>query len=199
MVSASGHPTDESAATQPRLSDGLRALFEREGLLRFAASGDEAGNVEVQERGPVVALGPGDADYVAPPDPESTGYPRTSVDALSLDEYNAFLFAWLERAAEAGLVRCAQCGKPLLAGDDLADADTWDAIMIEQELVAWLAVHFDCKRKIAKKLKGMHPFELAVATPPALDLSDVVVQETSAVQTADDDAFEGPEGRVDED
>lgn len=195
--------TPESSTHEPptahehdNLPDGLRALFEREGLMRFAVQGDAEGNVEVWERGPLVALGPGDTDFIAPPVPETTGYPGKPSAEMTLDEYNAFLFVWLERAVAAGLVRCAQCGKPLLAGDDLADADTWDAIMIEKELVAWMAVHFDCKRKIAKKLKGMNPFELAVAASPALDLSDATVPEVpppAEVADADDGTDEEDE------
>ncbi|HZC77988.1 MAG TPA: hypothetical protein VE258_09585, partial [Ktedonobacterales bacterium] len=55
--------------------------------------------------------------------------------------------------------------------DDLPDPDTWDAIFVEKELVAWMAVHFDCKKWLAKKLKGMHPFELSAGEAPVYDLS----------------------------
>lgn len=163
------------------VSADLDALFEREGLMRHLAVGDVDGAVEVRACGPVVMLGPGDADAVAAPDPVRTGFPGKPASAMSLEEYNAFLFVWLERAVERGLVRCSQCGKVLLAGDDLPDAETWDAILIEKELVAWMAVHFDCKKKIAKKLKGMNPFELKVAPPPEIDLSDAVIPEQHSV------------------
>jgi hypothetical protein len=151
--------------------DALRALFAAEGLLRYMALGDASGAVVETERGPLVALGPSDDDFVWPPNPDHLGYPGTPLCEMTLDQYNIFLYRWLEAAVRAGDVRCAYCGKPLCDADDLPDVETWDAIFVERELVAWMAVHFDCKRWIGKKLKGMHPFELAPQAPPAYDLS----------------------------
>lgn len=90
---------------------------------------------------------------------------------MTLDDYHVFLYRWLEASARAGDLRCVYCGKTLRDDDDLADEETWDAFLIEKELVAWMAAHFDCKRWIAKKLKGMHPFELPAREPPIYDLS----------------------------
>lgn len=153
------------------MNAALRALFESEGLMRYAVSADEHGEVTEEERGPLVAMGSGDGDYVAAPDPDENRADGSPTAAMTLDDYNAFLFHWLEAAAEAGDLRCANCGKDILPGDDLPDPDTWDAIFIEKELVAWMAVHFDCKRWLAKKLKGLHPFELRPGTPRRYDLS----------------------------
>jgi len=88
-------------------------------------------------------------------------------------------------ATAAPEVRCANCGKPILAGDDLPDPDTWDAIFIEKELVAWMVVHFDCKKWLAKKLKGMHPFDLSPSCPPLYDLSDLPDQVDMATTRAE--------------
>ncbi|MGH2485885.1 MAG: hypothetical protein ACRDHE_07735, partial [Ktedonobacterales bacterium] len=63
------------------------------------------------------------------------------------------------------------------------DLETWDAIFVEKELVAWMVVHFDCKRWLAKKLKGVNPYELGCAEPPTFDLSAV-----AAVLSATDGA-----------
>lgn len=154
---------------------GLREWFDREGMMRYAALGDERGEVVELARGPLVALGPGDGDFVAPPHPAATGYPGKPLAEMTLDDYHHFLFSWLEAAVAASDVRCAQCGKRILPGDDLPDPDTWDAILIEKEIVAWMTVHFDCKKKIAKKLKGLHPFELEPRATPCYDLSHVTL------------------------
>jgi len=152
----------------------LRALFAGEGLLRYHAIGEPSGEVVEDERGPLVALGPADEDFALPPDPDRAGWPGKPLREMTLDDYNVFLYRWFEAAARAGDVRCAYCGKPVREpddGEDLPDEETWDAIFVEKELVAWMVVHFDCKRWIAKKLKGMHPFELIARDPPFYDLS----------------------------
>ncbi|MFI5272227.1 MAG: hypothetical protein ACHQ4H_04240, partial [Ktedonobacterales bacterium] len=146
------------------------AWFEREGLLRYDVVAEADGDVTEDVRGPLVALGPRDADFVAAPHPAQSGWPGKPLDTMTMDDYNVFLYRWLEAAVAAGDVRCVQCGKMLVDGDDLPDPDTWDAILIEQELVAWMAVHFDCKKLLAKKIKGMHPFDLHPRPAPVYDL-----------------------------
>ncbi len=155
------------------MDDGLRDWFEGEGLLRYAVICDETGEVQEAWRGPVVALGPRDEDFVEAPSPDYARFPGKRLRDMDMEDYNQFLFRWLERAVENGHIRCANCGKLILAGDDLPDPDTWDAIFIEKELVAWMIVHFDCKKWLAKKLKGMHPFDLTPAEPPVYDLADL--------------------------
>ena len=156
---------------QEHLDEELRALFAAEGLLRYMALGDETGEVVDAERGPLILLGPGDADAVLPPNPDELGYPGRTLGEMTLDQYNIFLYRWFEAAVDAGDVRCAYCGKPIRDADDLPDAETWDAIFVEKELVAWMVLHFDCKRWLSKKLKGMHPFELSPRPAPRYDLS----------------------------
>jgi hypothetical protein len=172
-------PGRETGHVPSRESDAgpdqdLRALFAAEGLLRCMALGDESGEVIEAECGPLVLLGPSDADAVLPPNPDRLGYPGERMAHMTLDQYNVFLYRYFEAAVRAGDVCCAYCGKPIREaeeGEDLPDAETWDAIFIEKELVAWMVLHFDCKRWIGKKLKGMHPFELTPRAAPRYDLS----------------------------
>lgn len=158
-----------------RMDHDLRAWFAAEGLLRYAVIGDEHGEVVELVRGPMVALGARDDDFVEAPHPDATGFQGKPLREMRMEEYNQFLFLWLEQAVALGDVYCAHCGMRILPGDDLPDPDTWDAIFIEKELVAWMLVHFDCKRWLAKKLKGMHPFDLTPRQPPRYDLSQVEV------------------------
>lgn len=170
------------------LRDELRAWLDAEGLMRYTLEGTEDGEVTEAACPPVVFLGPGDDDAVVPPDPASTGYPGKPLAQMTLDDFNTFLFAWFEVAAAFGAVRCANCGKPILVGDDLPDPETWDAIFVEKELVAWMLVHFDCKRWLAKRLKGRTPYDLAPGDPPLLNLSHVEVPETTTIEGENDAA-----------
>ena len=51
-----------------------------------------------------------------------------------------------------------------------------------------MAVHFDCKKPLPKKLKGLHPFELHPGPPPHFDLSGLSVRETLPAEAVDEDA-----------
>jgi hypothetical protein len=156
----------------------LREWFDREGLTRRQIEYSEPEGIIERVCDPLIALGPGDGDFVSAPHPAACAWPGIPLHTMTLDDYNVFLFRWLEAAVRLGLVRCAHCGKRILAGDDLPDPDTWDAIFIEKELVAWMLVHFDCKRWLAKKLKGMQPFDLLASPPPHIDLSALTPDET---------------------
>jgi hypothetical protein len=155
------------------LDERLNALFEAEGLLRARIIAEPDGRIVEEERSPLILLGPEDADAYLPPSPAMTGYPGKPLMRMSLDDYHVFLYRWFEAAARAGDLRCVYCGTYLRDADDLSDEETWDAFLIEKDLVAWMAAHFDCKRWIAKKLKGMHPFELPAREPPVYDLSSL--------------------------
>ena len=137
---------------------GFMRLFQAEGLLRARIVAEPDGHVVEEERPPLVLLGPDDDDAYLPPSPAATGYPGKPLAQMTLDDYHVFLYRWLEAAARADDLRCVYCGKTLRDDDELADEETWDAFLIEKELAAWMAAHFDCKRWISKKLKGMHPF-----------------------------------------
>ncbi|HEU5439572.1 MAG TPA: hypothetical protein VFU88_09805 [Ktedonobacterales bacterium] len=169
--------------------------FEREGLLRYAVTADETGEVIEDVRPPLVALGPRDGDFSIAPSPDRLGWPGKPLAEMSMDDYNVFLYRWLEAAVAAGAVRCANCGKRIINGEDLPDPETWDAILIEKELVAWMVVHFDCKKWLAKKIKGMHPFDLSPRLPPEYDLSGAELPAaSSALPPEADAADDGIEG-----
>ncbi|MGO8946305.1 MAG: hypothetical protein ACLQUY_01315 [Ktedonobacterales bacterium] len=155
------------------MDDELLLWFEHEGMLRYRVESDEMGKVSEETRPPAIALGPRDEDWVWTPHPGRQQYPWKSLEHMTLDDFNNYLYRWFEEAVRHGVVRCAHCGKLLIDGDDLPDADTWDAILVEKELVGWLAVHFDCKKQLPKRLKGLHPFELEPKLPPLYDLSHV--------------------------
>jgi hypothetical protein len=155
------------------LDERLNTLFAAEGLLRARIIAEPDGCILEEERSPVILLGPDDDDTYLPPSPAMTGYPGKPLTQMSLDDYHVYLYRWFEAAAQAGDLRCVYCGKLLRDADDLSDDETWDAFLIEKDLVAWMAAHFDCKRWIAKKLKGMHAFELPAREPPVYDLSSL--------------------------
>jgi hypothetical protein len=179
-------PERDQEPDQEYLDEELRMLFEGEGLLRYMALGDESGEVTDAERGPLILLGPSEADAVLPPNPDTLGYPGRKLGEMTLDQYNIFLYRWFEAAVRAGDVRCAYCGKPIRDAEDLPDAETWDAIFVEKELVAWMVLHFDCKRWLSKKLKGMHPFELPSRAAPRYDLSTLDLALTERPVESDD-------------
>jgi hypothetical protein len=157
------------------VDDELMRWFEREGLVRYAVYGEPDGGVTEVARGPLVALGPYDDDYYLAPHPERLGYRLKPLREMSFDDFQAFMLSWFEHAIRAGDARCADCDRLILATtDDMADADTWDAIFVEKELVAWMLCHFDCKKQLPRRLKGRHPFELRPRPAPAYDLSDEI-------------------------
>src|SRR5262245_7271867 len=92
----------ETAVTEHLVDDEQRAWYRSEGLMRYAVSADECGNVAEDERPPVVALGPHDDDFIWAPAPEVQGYPGKSLRDMSLDDYNIFIYRWLEAAVRAG-------------------------------------------------------------------------------------------------
>ncbi len=153
------------------VDDDLRAWFDREGLMRYALEGGEHGEIAEVVAPPVVYMGPGDDDVVLAPHPEANRYRAVPLGEMTVDDFNNFMFRWFEAAVARGDIRCANCGKPIAAGEDLPDPETWDALFVEKELVAWMLVHFDCKKWLAKRLKGRTPFDLTPGAPPDYDLS----------------------------
>jgi hypothetical protein len=157
------------------VEDDLQRWFEREGLVRYAAFGEPDGSVVEVALGPVVALGPYDDDFYLAPHPEPLGYRVKQLSDMSFDDFQAFMLSWFEHAVRAGDARCANCDRPIKETvDEMPDAETWDAIFIEKELVAWMLCHFDCKKQLPKRLKGRHPFELELRPAPTYDLSDEI-------------------------
>ena len=157
------------------MDDILLHWFEREGLVRYAAYGEPDGTVTEVARGPLVALGPHDSDFFFAPHPERLGYRVKRLHDMSFDDFQAFMLSWFEHAIREGDARCASCDRVILqTSDDMEDAETWDALFVEKELVGWMLCHFDCKKQLPRQLKGRHPFELAPRPAPAYDLSDEV-------------------------
>ena len=154
------------------------AWFDAQGLIRYSVTGEATGEVIEQTRGPLVAMGPSDEDFVrrATPRRESLAW-----QAALGDEHGRLQCLHVSLAGSLGgrgNIRCAHCGKRILAGDDLPDADTWDALFVEKESVAWMLAHFDCKRWLAKRLKGLQPFELSTNPAPTFDLSTLSLADT---------------------
>ena len=180
------------AVGEVSVDDDLMRWFEREGLVRYAAYGEPGGTVVEVARGPLVALGPHDADYRQAPHPDQQGYRVKPLAAMAMEDYQAFILSWFEHAVRAGDLRCANCDKDILpTTDDMPDAETWDAIFIEKELVAWMVCHFDCKRLLPRHLKGRHPFELEAPAAPVYDLSDEIYgAPTPQTPASDGDAAE---------
>src|SRR5579862_3323423 len=81
-----------SAGEHHGMRSDLRAWFEREGMLRYAVVGEVSGEVVEQQRVPMVALGPGDADFVEAPHPARASYPGRPLGEMSLEDYNRFVF-----------------------------------------------------------------------------------------------------------
>lgn len=161
----SSYLTDSTAQhTDPR----LLGWFQDHGLCRVAVEGDPDGDVVEVIAPPVLLLGRDPHDVRACPNPDMLGYPDKILADMSLDDYHIFLLRWLTRAVDAGLCACFVCKQPI---SNTNAGAPWDGIFIEKELVAWLMIHFDCKRGLAREFKGYHPFELVARPPEAFDVS----------------------------
>ncbi len=148
----------------------LLAWFAREGLLLqnvITAPDDPAHDeVKVLVRAPIIALGRAYEDFRECPDPLLFGYPESSLDMMSLDDFHQFVYQWFERAVTAGKGRCFVCNREL----DMSGEKPWDAVFVSQEMYCWLLVHFDCKRYLSRDLKGRNPFEVTLHPPEFFDL-----------------------------
>ncbi len=131
-------------------------------LCRYLIQGDAHGEIVEIVAPPVLLLGPGEGDVYACPDPDVLGYPERALAAMTLADYHIFLVRYLTQAVAANIVSCLVCKRPI-TNDPGAP---WDGIFVDQELVGWLMIHFDCKRGLAREYKGRHPFELNPKAPP---------------------------------
>lgn len=148
----------------------LLSWFAREGfLLQYAgiAAEDPAHDeMKVALKAPIVALSRYYEDFRECPDPVLFGYPDSSLDMMTMDDFHQFVYLWFERAVLAGMGRCFVCNKVL----DMGTEKPWDAVFVTQELYCWLLVHFDCKRYLNRDLKGRNPFEVTAQPPEFFDL-----------------------------
>lgn len=153
-----------AALTDPALLD----WFAARGLCRFAVEGDATGEVIEVIAPPVLLLGRGAGDVRVCPNPDLLGYPEKPLAAMTLDDYHIFLLRWFTRAIEAGTCSCFVCRQSVR--NDQPEAP-WDGIFVDKELVAWVIIHFDCKRYLARDFKGYHPFELTARPAEAYDVT----------------------------
>ena len=148
----------------------LLSWFAREGLLlhnvAISPEDPEHDEVKVTVKAPIIALSRAHTDFRECPDPVLFGYPDSCLDMMNLDDLNAFVYTWLERAVQKGMGRCFVCNKVL----DMGTEKPWDAIFITNEWNCWLLVHFDCKRYLNRDLKGRNPFEVTTHPPEFFDL-----------------------------
>jgi hypothetical protein len=148
----------------------LLAWFAREGFLLqdvITSTEDPANNeIKVLVKAPIVALSRAHDDFRECPDPVLFGYPATSLDMMTMDDFHQFVYQWFERAVDAGMGRCFVCNKAL----DMGSEKPWDAVFVSEEMYCWLLVHFDCKRYLSRDLKGRNPFEVTSHPPEFFDL-----------------------------
>jgi hypothetical protein len=148
----------------------LLAWFAREGLLLtdVVSSADDPVNdeIKVSVRAPVVALSRASEDFRACPDPVLFGYPDESLEMMNLDDMHEFVLTWFERAVAAGMARCFVCNQVL----DMGEEKPWDAVFVQKDIYCWLLAHFDCKKYLARDLKGRHPFEVEAGAPEFFDM-----------------------------
>jgi hypothetical protein len=148
----------------------LLAWFAREGLLLtdVVSSADDPVNdeIKVSVRAPVVALSRASEDFRACPDPVLFGYPDESLEMMNLDDMHEFVLTWFERAVVAGMARCFVCNQVL----DMGEKKPWDAVFVQKDIYCWLLAHFDCKKYLARDLKGRHPFEVEADAPEFFDM-----------------------------
>lgn len=148
----------------------LLSWFAREGLLLTdvitAADDPEHDEIKVTVKAPLIALSRANHDFRECPDPVLFGYPESSLDMMLLDDMHQFVFSWFERAVAAGMARCFVCNALL----DMSGEKPWDAVFVSEQFYCWLLVHFDCKRYLARDLKGRNPFEVTATPPEFFDL-----------------------------
>jgi len=148
----------------------LLAWFAREGLLLTdvvtSANDPEHDEVKVTVKAPMLALSKADNDFRECPDPVLFGYPASALDMMLLEDMHQFVLKWYERAVAAGMVRCFVCNQQL----HIDDEKPWDAVFVSEQFYCWLLVHFDCKRYLARELKGRNPFEVTATEPEFFDL-----------------------------
>ena len=148
----------------------LLAWFAREGLVltsaSIAADDPEHDEVKILVKAPALALSRASHDFRECPDPVLFGYPKSSLDTMTLDDMHQFVLAWFEKAVTAEMARCFVCNQMLNMGNE----KPWDAVFVTTEIYCWLLVHFDCKRYLNRDLKGRNPFEVMAHSPELFDI-----------------------------
>ncbi len=151
-----------------QVDDDLLRWFDTQHLLRALVLADDPEQITEIVRAPLVLLSARPEDVRSAPNPDTLGYPEKRLSEMTLDDYHVFMLRWATRAVDAGLARCFVCGETLRNND--LDAP-WDGIFTSEDLVAWLFIHFDCKRGLSRDLKGRSPFDLHPRPPETFDVS----------------------------
>ena len=159
---------DTECAERGLADTALLRWFEQQHLLRMRVVAEDAEHITEEVREPMVLLSAHEEDARAAPNPDTLGYPEKRLGEMTLNDFHVFILRWATRAVDAGLVRCFACDETLRNND--LDVP-WDGIFTSEDLVAWLFIHFDCKRLLKRELKGRDPFELYPRPPEAFDVS----------------------------
>jgi hypothetical protein len=159
---------DTECAERGLIDEALLRWFEQQHLLRMRVVAEDAEQITEEMRAPMVLLSAREEDARAAPNPDALSYPEKRLSEMTLNDFHAFILRWATRAVDAGLVRCFACDETLRNND--LDVP-WDGIFTSEDLVAWLFIHFDCKRLLKRELKGRDPFELHPQPPEVFDVS----------------------------
>ncbi len=159
---------DTECAERGLTDEALLRWFEQQHLLRLRVVAEDAEHIVEEIRAPMVLLSAREEDARAAPNPDALGYPEKRLSEMTLNDFHVFILRWATRAVDAGLVRCFACNETLRNND--LDVP-WDGIFTSEDLVAWLFIHFDCKRLLKRELKGRDPFELHPQPPEVFDVS----------------------------
>jgi hypothetical protein len=162
------HTTSSGASKNALVDEDLLRWFEQQHLLRTLVVAEDEEHITEVMRAPMLLLSAREDDVRAAPNPDTLGYPEKRLSDMTLNDFHMFILRWATRAVDAGLVRCFACDE-VLRNHDL-DVP-WDGIFTSEDLVAWLFIHFDCKRLLSRELKGRSPFELHPRPPEMFDVS----------------------------
>ena len=159
---------DTECAERGLTDEALLRWFEQQHLLRMRVVAEDAEHIAEEMRAPMVLLSAREEDARAAPNPDALGYPEKRLSEMTLNDFHGFMLRWATRAVDAGLARCFACDETLRNND--LDVP-WDGIFTSEDLVAWLFIHFDCKRLLQRELKGRSPFDLHPRPPEVFDVS----------------------------
>jgi hypothetical protein len=155
----------------------LLRWFDEQHLLYRSFYAEDADHITESVAAPLIALGKYDADFRRCPHPEMAGYRVKQLAEMSLDDFHDFILCWYEAAARAGILRCFGCDKPLYPDDH---QHPWDALFSTEDMIFWLAIHFDCKKLLKRDLRGRSAFELQ---PRPAEQLELVVPEPARLHT----------------
>src|SRR5260221_11288468 len=118
----------------------LLAWFAREGLLlqdvTTSAEDPEHDEVKITVKAPIIALSKARDDFRECPDPVLFGYPGSSLEMMTLDDFHSFVYQWFKNAAATAMGRCFVWNQDL----DIGMQKPWDAASFTQAWHCWLAV-----------------------------------------------------------